>query len=237
MTFANVVALIALFVALNTTGFASPVVNTAASVGGTVKKALRLSKAADKNANRALGLAKQADKKASEAQAKVGPPGPIGAQGPKGESGAQGPKGDKGDTGLPGTMVVARPRGTTDQTSTNAYTAYPVTSNEWIQKTNESNFVYGVVNATVGPCTGVSFSGFLDIRVYVDGTPVGFGGINVPATGEPPAEETALIPIQYPVYEPAAPTNRTLTMQIMDDCTSGQHPVVHSARLTVVAIS
>jgi hypothetical protein len=111
LTFANVVAVIALFIALGSTGIASPVADTAVNLGKDVKKALRLGKNANKKANKAIALARQANENASRVQTAVGPsgpPGPQGVKGGKGDSGPPGPpgpqgvKGDKGDSGPPG---------------------------------------------------------------------------------------------------------------------------------------
>jgi hypothetical protein len=68
LTFANVVAMIALFVALSGTGFAAPVADTAASLGSSVKKALKIGKRADKTAKRALSAANAANSAAKGSQ-------------------------------------------------------------------------------------------------------------------------------------------------------------------------
>ena len=111
-TFANMFAIIAVFVALGGTGVASPVVHTAASVGAQAKKALKLSKSADKKASQALTMAKDARQQASRVNAQsTGAPGAKGDPGPQGSPGPQGqpgPKGDKGDRGEQG------PRGPSD---------------------------------------------------------------------------------------------------------------------------
>jgi hypothetical protein len=87
LTFANVVAVIALFIALGGSGMAQPVANTAANLGSSVKKALKLSKSANKNANKALSLARQANKNVSKVQSNGASQGPAGPPGPSGPAG------------------------------------------------------------------------------------------------------------------------------------------------------
>ena len=90
ITFANVVALLALFVALGGTGVADPAADAAANLGKSMKKALGLGKKANKKANKALRTAKRA-------LAEPGPRGPTGAAGPAG------PRGKAGANGSPDT--------------------------------------------------------------------------------------------------------------------------------------
>lgn len=105
VTFANVVALIALFVAIGGTGVASPVAQRAASIGGEVKKALKLGKSANRKANQALRAAKRAEQQASQVNAKAAP-GPKGERGPSGRQGLTGPPGVKGDQGPEGPSAL-----------------------------------------------------------------------------------------------------------------------------------
>ena len=92
LTYANVMASIAVFIALGATGVASPVAHSASSVGKRVQRALKLSKKADKKATKALVLAKQA----SGAKVNAIVPGPAG---PSGSTGPPGPKGERGELG------------------------------------------------------------------------------------------------------------------------------------------
>jgi hypothetical protein len=88
---AMIVAVVAMFIALGSTGIASPTVQTAASLGKNVKKALKLGKSANKRSRRALTTARNANTTATQALAKAG---------------QKGPKGDKGDTGARGEAVA-----------------------------------------------------------------------------------------------------------------------------------
>jgi hypothetical protein len=85
LTFSNVVALLALFLALGGTSFGR---DAGASAVSGVKKALGLSKKADRNSRKALKLARQADKNATAALAKAGPAGPSGTPGSTGAPGS-----------------------------------------------------------------------------------------------------------------------------------------------------
>lgn len=84
---ALVVATAALFVVMSGTPLANPVADGAASLAASVKKALKLSKAADKRSKQALRSARE--------------PGPAGAQG------LQGPRGLQGDPGPAGSIQGA----------------------------------------------------------------------------------------------------------------------------------
>src|SRR4051812_5983443 len=86
LSYANGVATLALVLALTSPAWGSPAANGAASLTQNVKKALGLSKKADKNAKRALSRANLA----------------LTRGGPQGPAGAQGLQGSKGDQGLPG---------------------------------------------------------------------------------------------------------------------------------------
>ena len=81
---------------LGGTGVASPIADTAASLGSSVKKALKLSKSANNKADRALKLATEANQNAASVKAKGGAPGPQGAPGAPGAPGPPGPPGQGG---------------------------------------------------------------------------------------------------------------------------------------------
>ena len=85
VTFANVIALLALFLALGGTSFGR---DAGASAVSGVKKALGLSKKADRNSRKALTLARRADKNATAALAKAGLAGPSGTPGSAGAPGS-----------------------------------------------------------------------------------------------------------------------------------------------------
>jgi hypothetical protein len=110
LNYPSVVATLALFVALGSTGVADPVADQAATLAGKVKTALGLSKKANKKAKKALKTARAAKTTAAEALAKGGPPGPQGLQGPagpQGEQGLPGANGTNGTDGAPGAQGAA----------------------------------------------------------------------------------------------------------------------------------
>jgi hypothetical protein len=90
LTFANVVALLALFIALGGTSIGEPVRHAGAHMAASLKSVLKLSRKADHNARLALKTARRADKNAKAALAKAAVPGPPGAPGAAGAAGAPG---------------------------------------------------------------------------------------------------------------------------------------------------
>ena len=104
LTFANVTSLLALVLAVSSPAWAGPAANSAASLGKQVKKAVGLSKKANKTA-------KAASKKADQALASPGPQGPPGAQG---ATGPQGPPGSQGSQGVAGSDAGSMITGNTD---------------------------------------------------------------------------------------------------------------------------
>lgn len=85
-SYANVVATLALCLAVTSPAWGDPVATTAASLGKSVKKALKLGKAADKRSKTALRRADEAKATAAQALAKGGAVGPRGPQGEPGSA-------------------------------------------------------------------------------------------------------------------------------------------------------
>jgi hypothetical protein len=137
LTYANVMATIAAFVALGGSSYAAFTLseNSVKSkhiVNGQVKRPDIRNNAVN-SAKVAAGSLLGSDFAAGQLLA--GPPGPQGAQGPQGDPGPQGPKGDTGAPGLPGSAIVARVRSTSVLTPTTAgiYEQVPLTGNTWTQ--------------------------------------------------------------------------------------------------------
>lgn len=103
-------AALAAVLALATVGvpaIAQPIAATSASVAKSLKRALRLGKAANKRSARAIQIARRAPGQPGP----QGVPGPAGAPGVKGDRGSKGDKGDQGIQGPPGVSgleVVAK---------------------------------------------------------------------------------------------------------------------------------
>jgi hypothetical protein len=109
LTFANVVSLLALFVALSGSATAAILV-TGKNVKNNSLTGLDIK-------NNSLGSADIKDgnlllKDFKPGQLVAGAPGPAGPQGPKGDAGTKGDKGDKGDQGLRGPSDVYNDSGT-----------------------------------------------------------------------------------------------------------------------------
>lgn len=95
LTFANVTAVLALFIALGGTAFGEPATRAAVSTAKKLAKALKVANTADKRARQALTAA-------NAALNTGGPPGPVGPPGPTGATGATGATGSQGPAGPPG---------------------------------------------------------------------------------------------------------------------------------------
>jgi Collagen triple helix repeat (20 copies) len=157
---ATVISLVALFVALGGTSYATVTkllprnsVGSAQVVNGSLQKAdLSKNAVAALKGNRGLqgppGVAGAA-----------GPAGPTGPQGDPGATGARGPQGDtgatgaRGDTGAQGPQGGQGPAGTTIatrvrnngelQTSGTETVTWPLTGSSWQQGAGETNLLYG----------------------------------------------------------------------------------------------
>ena len=104
LTFANVTAALALFIALGGTAFGEPATQAAVSTAKKLAKALKVANAADKRARQALTAA-------NAALTTGGPPGPAGPAGPAGPTGATGATGATGSQGPGGPAGADGPRG------------------------------------------------------------------------------------------------------------------------------
>ena len=111
LSYANVMATMALFVALGGTSYAA----VQLSKGEVKRKHLAKNSVVSKKVKN--GSLKATDFKPGElvagAPGPIGPAGPAGPQGPKGDQGVQGAKGDTGDIGPAGPFPNALPSGKT----------------------------------------------------------------------------------------------------------------------------
>ena len=105
-------ACIAMAGVLAATGAAEPTAHSAATLAGSVKKALRLGKRANKKATSAVAIAHRAEK----AAARSGPAGPAGPQGERGLQGTAGANGANGANGAVGPTGATGPAGATGAT-------------------------------------------------------------------------------------------------------------------------
>ena len=253
LTYANVLATIALFIALGSTGLASPAIDGVASAGNSIKKALRLSKRADRNASKALRLAKRADRNAAAVSGQslkagpTGPAGPTGARGPAGAAGsrgaigigAAGPTGPAGVTGPPGPPGAAIP---TEVRSTSALVAdqdpvaISLSGNPWTQAREDMNVFFGKVtyHRPVGCPGGVLI---LDVRDISRGDLGSF-----PFGSSDPTDSTHTVPLDLAAFTPPTQNEggpgglgHSLEIKASDTCDDGNHFTVESLSVLVLA--
>jgi len=233
LTYANVIATIALFVAL----------------GGVSYAAVQLAK----NSVKAKQIAPNAVGSSEIKDGAVGPSeldseGLAGVTGDKGPQGDKGPTGDKGLQGDPGpigglTKIVARMDndGPTSSPSTGgAATPVATTGGTWTQAADELDEIIGRVTVTRpgAPCnflSGAEFGGF--------SVALKLGGVQIAqASGQPGsgaatfdlvtgANPILLRPVLFP---PATPTARALTLEISDTCSNSNVATLTDLELAVV---
>jgi hypothetical protein len=108
LTFANTVAVVALFVALGGTSIGAPVRDKTSELATQAAVKVGISKKTAKTARRALRLAKRADRNAKRAlKRNGGANGQDGTGGLKGDKGEKGEKGDAGGQGAAGAPATA----------------------------------------------------------------------------------------------------------------------------------
>jgi hypothetical protein len=234
LTYANVMATIAAFVALGGSSYAALTLseNSVKSkhiVNGQVKRPdIR---------NNAVNSAKVADGSLlgsdfAAGQLPAGPPGPQGAQGPKGDTGPQGPKGDTGAPGLPGSAIVARVRSTSALTPTTAgtYEQVPLTGNTWTQAGDEMNVGWLKAELTNNACVGgpgspVGSSVVLNVKVD--------GAVVAPFVIGSTSPMWAAFPVDL---EPGTATTHTLTVEATHSCVESGSFTLDSIAVNVVGI-
>jgi hypothetical protein len=99
---------------LSATGVAQPAVQSAATLAGNVKKAIKIGKRADRKATSALKIARRAEQAA--VAGKQGPAGPAGPQGERGAQGVAGTNGSSGSNGAAGATGATGAAGATGAT-------------------------------------------------------------------------------------------------------------------------
>lgn len=98
----NLIALVALVLAMSTPTLGEPIVHTARSLASTVGRAFALSRSANSTAKKAMLNSTKARQEARAALAKGGAPGSVGPAGPGGPPGPAGPQGERGKVGTQG---------------------------------------------------------------------------------------------------------------------------------------
>lgn len=222
LTYANVVASLALFVAL---------------AGGTAFAATQLGKdsvGARQIKDESIGLSKLTKSARSTLQGQSGdkgsqgPAGPTGAQGPvgpAGETGVTGTQGAPGAAGLDGATIAVRARSTgAVMTPGNAgAVTVPLSGNEWTQGADELDLgPFGTFTYTdPGPsaCGGVGVV-YVSWSIEVDGKPFASGQATGPLDGQVRSGSISDDTLDR-ILEPGVETHHTAALKISTACESG----------------
>jgi hypothetical protein len=108
--------------------------------------------------------------------------------------------------------VAARPRGgSITSGDPNSLVPYPLTGNTWAQAANETDVVVATVDYQASCTSGI-------VRLAIDGADVGY--LSIPkGTGTAPLTTTAANTVALP--DPGSPTTRSITATLGEDTTGG----------------
>jgi hypothetical protein len=241
----NIVAWIALFVALGGTGLAAShyIITSTKQIKPSVLRSLQGHAGASGPAGK-NGVA-----------GATGATGATGERGPAGTTGSQGSGGEEGSSGAPVRNVVARVRSmapvmTTSTTEAAGATVVdPMSGSSWTQQPDEVDEVIGNVTYTSPPETDCS-TGLVAVELYL-------GNVHLGVAYFVRSEHTETIAIHWStefqslerliqnvpsetlwLYEPGAATAHTMTAQVADTCgergTSGGHFTIDSIEIDVL---
>lgn len=243
---ANVLSLVAVFIALGGLGYAA-VSSTFPDSGGTFHACVKTQTGALRLVARGMRC-RAGEQAVSWAQrgrrGATGPAGAAGANGAAGATGAQGASGPAGAPGTPGangtagTSVILRareaPPGGGIQT-TNTPTAVPLTGNELTQVAGQDAFVYAAFTYTAPSfvaCGGGS--GQMTVTPVIDGADA--GTMTVPADGA----TAKTLPVSwagtggsYPILGVGTSQTHTVGLKLSDDC-SGSHFTISFLKFEVI---
>jgi hypothetical protein len=236
LTYANVIATVALFLALGGGAYAALKLPKN-SVGSKQIKKGAVTSAKVKNGSLAAG----------DFKAGTLPRGPQGQQGEQGQQGLQGLQGGQGAPGRDGAAVVARVRstGSVETPADGSSVSLPLTSATWTQAANEVDLLpYGDVKITLPDSNHCSTAGsppnvtggFVDvfISVYVDGSLVSSTTIPGPADG---GTKHPRLPAPTYLYEPGSAAAHTVTAKFSSQCdATAEHASVTVSDLTLDVI-
>jgi hypothetical protein len=226
----NVVAYLALFVAIGGTSYAAvqlapgSVTTSALANGAVTRGKLAVHSVGEHNlVKRSLTAA---DFKPGALRSALRGRGPAGRRGAAGPAGPGGPPGHDGSA-----SVVLRARGTGDVTAPHgSATTIPLTGTNWSQGANDLNLVTGAITMqTPSSCTGSYGNAVL---ISVDGIPNTF--VVAPTV---PANTLVTVPMVISeLTEPGANGQHTITAKLSNTCTkSGEDFKVTDAKVDVVA--
>jgi hypothetical protein len=229
LTYANVIATIAMFLALGGGAYAALKLPKN-SVGAAQLKKGSVTGSKVKNGS----LAASDFNRAALPRGPEGAMGPVGAKGPEGPEGPQGQQGGQGVAGRDGAAVVARARSTgTAQTVDGSEVSMPLTSNTWTQAANEIDLLpYGNITVTVPDSSHCFGGGTFDfiMSIYVDGKSVSILSESGPSDGS--THRFRFAPPTY-LYEPGTAAEHTLEAKFSSLCDAGPQP----APMTVSALT
>jgi hypothetical protein len=216
MTFSNVVSVLALFVALGGGALA------ASSIVGRDGK-VHACYAKSSGAVRLVGQTKacnRSERKASWNQ--KGQKGARGQQGAPGTPGTKGADGTNGSAGAPGSIIVAKLRGTLASLAA-GQNDIPITltPSGWSQAAGELHFVTG--NARLGTATGCNTGTGMVVNISA-----GVDTLLAPITSLGNTEtkplqlagggESSLVSLVAPLFETAAARDHTMTIKASNGC-------------------
>ena len=180
-----------------------------------------------------------------------GPTGPRGDNGANGLNGTNGTNGTNGINGLDGAAIAARARMTGPDVTPPDFPAnsvdVPLSGNTWTQAANETDLVIGQItydSPSPADCDGntghglilyLAANGEIFAQHFMDGTFVAGISRTIPAeVGSGVGHGTAnKLPI---LFEPGTDTPQTLTASIQQNCGGATHYKVKSLKLDVVRL-
>src|SRR5215204_1625650 len=172
LTFANVVSMLALFIALATGGAYAASQVGSSEIAKNAIKSKHVKDGAILSEDVGNGTLVGADfAQGTLLRGPAGETGPAGGKGDQGIQGIQGIQGVKGDTGA---VIVARARGNTAVLTPDTGTAnYPLTGASWSQPADALELGFGEITVTPpATCSAGSFGAFTH-QFAINGTPVG----------------------------------------------------------------
>ncbi|WP_196807568.1 collagen-like triple helix repeat-containing protein [Candidatus Solirubrobacter pratensis] len=233
----NIVAYVALFVALGGSSYAAVrlapnSVTTRTIAKGAVTNAKLAKGAVTTSSVRNGTLASTDFGKGQLLKGLRGDVGNAGSEGNMGLAGIPGLKGDAGPAGQNGSASIAlKARSSGSVSAANsASTSIPLSGNTWTQSAGELDLITG--NVTVGipaSCTG-SFGNA--VVISVDGNAQTFA-----VAPSSPASRTVTVPVNVgTLSEPGGDATHTLTAAVANSCTKGgENYAVSNARFDVLA--
>jgi hypothetical protein len=210
LTYANVVATLALFVALGGASYAA-VALAPDSVGTAQLK------------NNAVISTKVKDGSLLARDFGAGQL-PAGPRGPRGFMGLRGP------AGRDGASVAVRPRstGSVDTPADHSDVAIPLTSSSWTQAASEVDFgPFGVITYTSpdsASCGGTGLA-YLNVSINIDGKPFAFTAIETARDG---AMHAHVVDATHYLFEPGSAVAHTATASVSSGCVAGSFPAPFS---------